>query len=132
MGAQGKAPAKEPVSNDVAMAEVFGTDSDEEMPAGCVPSAAAAPAAKTGGASSSAGGNVAVSSSRADLVGNREKEGKRGGKGVDGLQRMASQQRQRASKLPEDVRRALAAQARAPKLVMGFCVVVIGGSLMCA
>ncbi|CAL8464282.1 g3817 [Coccomyxa elongata] len=113
---KGKAPAAEPVSNGVAMTELFGTDSDEDAPAGGVPSKPA-PTAKSGGASSSAGGPAAATSSRGATIGDRNKAAGRGGAANGALRRASSQHRQRESKLPEDVRRALAAQA--PKLPAG-------------
>lgn len=106
---QGKAPAAEPASNGIAMTELFGTDSDEDAPAG-VPSGTA-PSAKIGGMSS-AGGPAAASSSRGD----QRNDGQKAGAVVGASKTTASQHRQRESKLPEDVRRALAAQARVPIL----------------
>ncbi len=111
MHAQGKAPAAGPGPNDIAMTELFGTDSDEDAPAG-VPSQPA-PAAKTGGASSYAGGTAAASSSRGNTSGGRRKEVERGEMVAGALKRAPSQRRQPESRIPEDVRRALAAQVSA-------------------
>ena len=130
MRVQGKAPAAEPVSNGVAMTALFGTDSDEDAPAGGVPSGSA-PTAKSGGASSSAGGPAAAASDREDAIGDRNKAAEEGGAASGALNRASSQHRQRESKLPEDVRRALAAQARTHSagFVWALCYVA-GGSLM--
>ena len=122
MRAQGKAPATEPASNDIAMAELFGTDSDEDAPAG-VPSQHA-PAAKTGDASSSAGGTAAASSSRGNPPVGRRKEVERGEMVAGTLKRAPSQRRQPKSRISEDVRRALAAQV-SEKLSESYVMVLV-------